>query len=114
VLDAGTLVVLLRTAETGLLFGRAISFTIAFLATWALNHRYTFRPAGGMSARVLSSMGKYLLSSLAGLTTNLVAYGVLVTQSKTFAALPWLAVAIGSVLALFLNFVLARRWAFSA
>ena len=88
---------------------RAVSFPAAVLATYWLNHRYTFGSDGG-----LRELARYVASQGAGLSANLAAYTLtifLVPELDRHALVP---LAIGSALGLAVNFVLAKLFVFNA
>ncbi len=95
---------------TGLYLGRVCSYLVAVTVTWALNRRFTFGRAGrGPLWRQWAAFGT---SQLGGASINLGAYSVLVTMSPLVAKWPVIGVAVGSILGLFANFALARRYVF--
>src|SRR3954468_725144 len=88
---------------------RAVSFPVAVLVTYWLNHRYTFGSRGGWR-----ELGRYLASQGAGLLTNLAAYAAAIYVAPQLDAHALVALVIGSALGLAVNFVLAKLVVFSA
>ena len=93
----------------GLYLGRVFSFLSAATATWLFNRSFTFRrrPSGiplGAEYRT------YLFFMVAGGTVNFAAY-IAVLQTVPTAP-PFIAVAIGSVSGMAVNFFLSRRLLF--
>ena len=96
----------------GLYLGRALSYLAAVTVTWALNRRFTFAQRGDGTA--LSEWAKFSVSQLSGATINLGAYAALVHTSSYCAQHPVVAVAVGSVAGMIINFTVARRYVFSS
>lgn len=108
--DAGLLMGLLHYTALGPLSGRVVSFLVAVVVTWQLNRRFTFSANSGSGSLV--EFARYLGSSSLGIALNLGIYTALVLSLPFFASAPQYAVAIGSVAALSVNFVLANYWVF--
>ncbi len=85
----------------------AAAFCFALSTTFALNRRYTFEATGG---RLHHEAGRYLLVSLVGFATNLLALQLLVDVAM-LAKVPAQAIAI--VIAAPVNFVGQRYWTFA-
>ena len=88
---------------------RAVSFPLAVLATYWLNHRYTFGSRGG-----IFELARYLGSQGVGLATNLAAYTAAifaVPEPDRHALVP---LVVGSALGLLVNFLLAKFFVFDA
>ncbi|HEY8564146.1 MAG TPA: GtrA family protein [Beijerinckiaceae bacterium] len=110
--DAGTLMLLLAATPAGLYAGRLGSFLAAVTFTWAANRRYTFG-AGRRSARgLVAEWSRFVAVNALGGGVNLGVYTLLVSTSALFAARPWLAVAVGSVAGLAVNFAGSSRLVF--
>ena len=91
--------------------GRLVSFLVAVSFTWYLNRRVTFRSIVPPSA---SEWLLFVFANGGGGLANLAVYAALVATIEQFARLPILAVAIGSVTGLLINFVLSRSFVFRA
>lgn len=93
--------------------GRAFSFWGAATATWIFNRRLTFVPPRPPTAppapRRWTEYLHYLGSMLVGGALNYGVYAVAMAVLPRGAASGLLAVALGSVAGLFINFALARR-----
>jgi putative flippase GtrA len=87
---------------------RAVSFPLAVLVTWWLNHRYTFGSRGGRGELV-----RYFATQGAGLLTNLAAYAGTIYAVPALDAHALVPLVIGSALGLAVNFVLANRFVFT-
>jgi putative flippase GtrA len=86
---------------------RAVSFPVAVVVTWWLNHRFTFGTRGGWPELL-----RYLSTQGVGMLVNLFAYTAaiwIVPELDHHALVPLVA---GSALGLAVNFMLARHWVF--
>lgn len=88
---------------------RAVSFPLAVLVTYWLNHRYTFGSRGG-----LRELARYVGSQGVGLATNLVAYTATIFAVPELDRHALVPLVIGSALGLLVNFVLAKLYVFGA
>lgn len=107
--DAGVMQALVTFAGWGPVQARAVSIPVAVLATWALNRTITFRDS---DAPVLRSLARYIAVSATGAAVNFVVYTGLVLSSRTMAAAPLAALAIASIVALLVNFLGSKHFAF--
>lgn len=89
--------------------GRALAVAVAIAVTYVLNRRVTFRaPAAGRPGRRL----RYLVVSLVSITVNYLVYAL---AMATVAGLrPALAVALGSAIAMTMNYLGYSRLVFRA
>ncbi|WP_432711235.1 GtrA family protein [Paraburkholderia acidicola] len=109
IVDASVLYLALACG-LGLFAGRAVSFIAAVWVTWRINRRHTFRERAERSA--WAEWWRYLLSMLGGASVNYAAYSAVVLTLHGWRLVPLFAVACGSVAGLFVNFFVAKRWAF--
>jgi putative flippase GtrA len=109
--DAGIVQLLVSGAGVDPLLARLPSFAAAVTTTWWFNRRYTFtpRPDSSLPAEWL----RYASSQLAGLSVNYLVYASLVLAFALMRDVPALAVAMGTLSGLVVNFLAARRWAFA-
>ncbi|NIF76616.1 GtrA family protein [Paraburkholderia sp. Cy-641] len=107
--DAGVLYLALAMG-LGYFAGRAVSFLCAVLATWQVNRRFTFTSSRKESAWI--EWWRYLAAMSLGGVVNYGAYSAVVFALNGFPFLPLLAVAVGSVAGLAVNFASARLWVF--
>jgi putative flippase GtrA len=112
VVDAGALTLLVDVAGMGLLLGRVVSYLLAATVTWYLHRHVTF--PHGMAARHGRQWFRFVAVNAAGAGINYGIYVLLVLNLATFARLPALAVAVGSIAALAFNFLASRRYVFRA
>jgi putative flippase GtrA len=110
VVDAGMLQLLVTFAGWGPIAARAVAVPTAVFATWLLNRSFTFPEAQGGPA--LASLGRYAAVSAAGAAINFAIYSSLVLVSSTMAATPLIALAIASVIALLVNYLGSKHFAF--
>jgi putative flippase GtrA len=89
---------------------RLISYVVAATAAWALNRRLTFG-AAGRSGRA-REWARYLAVNLGGAAVNYAVYAALVLTIAFLARWPFMAVAVGSLAGMLVNFSLVRRWVF--
>jgi putative flippase GtrA len=95
---------------SGLYQGRVLSYLAAVTVTWALNRRFTFARRNG--GKALHEWARFSVSQLSGATINLGAYAALVHTSPYCARHPVIAVAVGSVAGMMINYVVAHRYVF--
>jgi putative flippase GtrA len=100
-IDAGIVELLVRLDWTGLYLGRVLSYLVGATATWWLNRRFTFRRHGAWAP--------YVIANAFGAGLNYAIYVVVLAILPQARALPSLAVAAGSAVALLFNFSV-NRW----
>lgn len=97
----------------GLAGGRVVSYLAAVTVTWALNRRYTF--ADRSQRALLQQWARFAFTQLAGASVNLGSYYLLLHTNRALVAhWPVLAVAVGSLAGLSINFVVAKVYVFGA
>jgi putative flippase GtrA len=109
VVDGGVLQALL-VLGWGPIAARAVAVCVAVLATWALNRSFTFPEAQGGPA--LASLVRYAGVSAVGASINFAVYTGLVMSSNAMSAQPLLALAVASVIALIVNYLGSKHFAF--
>ena len=107
--DAGVLW-LAMDAGTGFHLGRVISFLTAVSFTWALNRRHSFPSPEG--ANRFHQWLRYLLAMLVGGAVNLAASFASYHFFEVVQYWPVLAVAVGSLAGMLVNFFTARQFVF--
>ena len=110
VVDAGVLQALVLLAGWGPITARLVAVPTAVFATWLLNRTITFPESHGGPA--LRSLLRYAAVSAAGAGVNFTVYSVLVFASAAMAALPLLPLAIASIVALIVNYLGSKHFAF--
>ena len=109
--DAGILYAALALG-CGPYVGRVISFICAAFATWQINRRITFEANTNVS--LWREWCQYLAAMSLGGLCNYAAYAVALHVLPHGAASPLLAVAVGSIAGMFVNFATAKLWVFKA
>jgi putative flippase GtrA len=104
-------VLLLCNMIMGPLFGRLISFTAAVITTWLINRKHTFSEYGGRS--LMQEFSRYFTSCLAGGAVNLFSYSAMVFALNLAPIWLPVAVAVGSLAGMSVNFLLAKHFVFT-
>ncbi len=109
--DAGVLMMVHHWL--GAYFGRLVSFACAVLTTWLINRSLTFR--NQISDQPLhQEFSRYFLTTLVGGAVNVACYSLMVYGlALSVRALP-LAVAVGSLAGMLVNYWLSRSFVFTA
>jgi putative flippase GtrA len=89
---------------------RALSFCVSVAVIWYVHRVVTFKTRGAPDA--LGELRRFFTVNLVGFVANLAAFTVAIETSALLAALPVLAIAVGALAALAINFMLADKWAF--
>jgi putative flippase GtrA len=108
--DAGVLQALVSLAGWGPIAARAVAVPTAVFATWLLNRTVTFPESHAGPA--LRSLWRYAVVSAAGATVNFLVYSALVFASAFMAAWPVVPLAVGSIVALVVNYLGSKHFAF--
>ncbi len=111
VLDGGLLYLLLQWQFDPFL-GRGISFPIAVTATWYLHRTWTF--SIGRVAASRHEYKRYMLVQIFAAVANYAIYALLLQFVEHTPVNALIALAIGAVVGLVINFFGARSWAFAA
>ncbi|MBY0557795.1 MAG: GtrA family protein [Burkholderiaceae bacterium] len=90
--------------------GRVLSFLGAVWLTWRLNRRYTFTAS---SRSAWQEWWRYLTAMLGGGAVNYAVFSALVYSLPEYFWLPALAVAVGSLAGMTVNFLAARYFVFT-
>jgi putative flippase GtrA len=109
--DAGVLYGMLALGA-GYFVGRAVSFVAAVWSTWQFNRRFTF--VAGSNRSAWAEWWYYLAAMLAGGAVNYAAYSAAILVLPKNALLPLIAVGIGSLAGMAVNFVSAKLVVFKA
>jgi putative flippase GtrA len=110
IVDAGLLQALISLAGWGPVEARAVAIPAAVFATWLLNRTITFPESHG--GPVVSSLLRYAAVSAVGAGVNFIVFSILVLASHTMAAVPLVPLAIASIVALIVNYLGSRHFAF--
>lgn len=91
-----------------LLYVRFVSFPTALFVTWILNRVFVFESNNSKVKEVV----KYVIVQVLGALLNISVYSILIIYSLFFFNYPVLALAIGSIVALFWNYIFSKIWVF--
>lgn len=108
--DAGVLQALISLAGWGPIEARTVAIPTAVFATWLLNRTVTFPESHGGPA--LRSLMRYAAVSAVGAGVNFAVYGLLVFASQAMATMPLVPLAIASIIALIVNYLGSKHFAF--
>lgn len=108
--DAGVLLAV--TNNTGPYLGRFLSFAAALTSTWLINRSLTFRHQR-TGAPLYREYSLYALTALGGGAVNVVCYSLLVYLFELQKYLLPIAVAVGSLAGMLVNFRLSRAFVFN-
>lgn len=95
---------------TGPYVGRAISFLCAAFVTWQINRRTTF--SGECTHSWLHEWLRYLAAMSLGGACNYGSYVAALNALPQSKLAPLIALAVGSIVGLFVNFAAAKWWVF--
>lgn len=109
VVDAGTLLLLVRIAGLSPLTARVLSFIVAATTTFLLNHHFTFRLNERASVR---RWIYYLITTAFGACINLGIYGVWISEHGSASIDLALGTALGSLAAMVVNYVVSSTLIF--
>jgi putative flippase GtrA len=109
IVDAGVLQALVSLAGWGPVGARAVAIPVAVFATWRLNRSITFRQYDGPAWR---SLLRYVAVSAGGAAVNFLVYTLLVLASSAMAERPLVPLAIASIVALIVNYLGSKHFAF--
>jgi putative flippase GtrA len=102
---------LVNMLGTGLYLGRLISFLCAVFITWQFNRRITFLQDRPQSIWI--EWWRYLSAMTLGGVINLVVYAATIHFSPETRWTPLCGVALGSSIAMFVNFSTSKWWVFT-
>jgi putative flippase GtrA len=109
-IDAALFVLLNDAFGWPIASARVVSTVCAIAATWALNRRLTF--AGRRSRRWAAELARYAFFQSAGLAVNVGTFALALWVVPPLRAVPVVALALGSGVAMLFNFATARTFAF--
>lgn len=107
--DTAALYLLARGAGLDLYSARVASYLIAASVTWWLNRHFTFETTARPSA---GEWVKYVTLNAVGALVNYGIYAAAITWTATARAEPVIAVALGSAVAMVVNFLANRHLVF--
>ncbi len=110
IIDSGVFIYLYYIESIGISSSRILSFFTAVFFTWLLNRRYTFNTEKNKTRKEKTK--EYLLYFKAqsiGAVINFAIFFTLVYSLNTFKQMPILALATGSITAMFYNYFMSKR-----
>lgn len=112
--DVCILELILRIFDFGLFFGRLISFSIAVIITWQLNRKLVFEQNKQIESikTTIYEFCKYILTSSVSMSLNIAIYMVCIYLFELCNKYPSIAVAIGSLWAMSITFLISKYWVF--
>lgn len=108
--DAGVLQALVSLAHWGPIAARCVAIPVAVCATWLLNRTVTFPESVGGPA--IASLLRYATVSAAGAGVNFTVYALLVFALPVMAARPVVPLGVASIVALMVNYLGSKYFAF--
>ncbi len=109
-IDGGLVQALVSMAQADPYLARVASFLAAVTTTWMLHRRYTFPASAGRRAG--SQWSLYMMTSIIGALVNVGVYTGCLLTWQFFRIYPILAVAMGTLPALAINFTASRQIVF--
>lgn len=111
--DTGVLYILAYSYDVSLYLGRLVSYLTAVTVTFLLNGYFTFENEFSRSGvGLVSQWLKFASCNVLGALVNYSIYALLIGFSSWFYQYPVLAVAIGTLFSVNINFLLSRRYVF--
>ena len=101
-IDSAALMILIEFGGLDPYTARVYSFGVAVTATWQLNRHWTFR--SNKTHRPVKEYVVYTSVQVFGALVNLAIYSICILKNEFFASYPVIALAIGSIVAMFFNF----------
>ena len=109
VVDASVLTIALGRLTSSLYLARALSFSVAVFATWLLNRTFVFQ---GARISVAAEYARYFTVQVVGALTNLAVFFTLVESLPILSTTPVVPLAIGAIVAAFVNYAGSIWWVF--
>ena len=111
-MDAGVLVYFSKTFFDSLYICRVFSFSIAVLVTWTINRIITFSDRRAEDALV-AEYSKYMTVQVVGAVSNLAVFYSVLYLFHDLVAWPVVALAIGAIFGLVVNFTGLNLWVYA-
>jgi len=111
IVDATILATLVHIYDWGDYTARLVSFSVAVSVTWLLNRQFVFATQKTLNKR--SEYTRYLAVQGTGMAINLLVYSLCIAGSEVMDRWPVLALAVGSIVALFFNYAGSRLFVFT-
>lgn len=111
IVDAGITHILAKEIGFYPIIARVPAIAIAVIVTFLLNKIFTFKAGNQNWAK---AFGAYITAQAASQAVNFMIYTLLIWSSAAMQNQPAIAVAIGSIAAMSLTFILSKFWVFKA
>ncbi len=111
VVDASILATLVHIYDWGDYSARVVSFGFAVSVTWLLNRQFVFAANKTFDRR--AEYTRYLAVQGTGMAINFLVYSLCIATSDLMDRLPVIALAVGSITALFFNYAGSRLFVFT-
>ena len=111
--DAAVLTLAIRHLHASVYEARALSFTLAVLATWLLNRTFVFVTPHARGA-LAGEYGRYFTTQVIGAASNLLLFAALIEAWPSLAATPVVPLAVGAVVGAVVNYAGSALWVFNA
>ena len=95
----------------GLTSAKTLSFLSASYFTWFLNRKYTFKEIDKKKSLIVEYI-KYLSGQIIGAVTNIISFQILISNINFLKQNLLIPLALASIIAMFLNFVIMKVWVF--
>lgn len=114
VCDTGVLYLLAYGLDVNLYAGRIFSYLSAATLAWWLNRRFTFTDVDGAGKQhdAFAEWCRFALYNIVGAIINYSIYAALISLFMVFYKNPVLAVAIGTLFSVNVNFFLSKKYVF--
>ncbi len=109
-IDTGVLYACLYIAGFGYYFGRLVSYLFAATVTWYFHRIYTFPLSNGSNKK--RQLASFIIFNSVGGAANFMIYAYLIINYELCREFPVLAVGLGAVSGLLINFYLSKRIVF--
>jgi putative flippase GtrA len=108
------LLVLLTAGGWSAYSARAVSFPAAVAVTWLLNRRYAFssKHSTASAGAIGNEYVRYFLVQALGALVNLGVFAAILAMRPSMIAYPVIALAVGALAGLLVNFAGAELWVF--
>ena len=109
-IDDGGVYLVVSHFEANPFWGRIPGFILAICTTFLLNYKFTF--VSETPPPIFAAFLKYIAANAIAQSTNYFLYALLIWQISLFTTFPVLAVALGSIIAAVMSFILYKKVVF--
>ena len=112
IVDSSALTIALKIFGLNPYAAAIVAFPCAATATWVGNRLFTFRDRRAAQGAMKAEWGRFMSVTLVGFLVNRGTYAGLITLSPTIYTYPILGLVGGTLVGMFINFFLSRRFVF--